>query len=267
MTVNEVPIDWGTLEEKLMTSAAGGSMPDVYRTAADWVTVAERVSLPLDDFVEQWGQRSDFYDGAFVITLHGKTWGIPQLTGPRHYCYRKDLTDADGITIADDWNWDQYLESAIALTTFDGNKVTRKGSSTDIGTWEFILVSYSAGCTFVKGGKAGFAGDEGIWALDWMVKRNTTIAPNGFAPLQSMEIPYFAMGLEVIEYAHPGVHAKDVETVRPRQAAVRHRATAAAQGQARRHGGHRRPGNRQDIAAHRCRLGPDRAPHRHRGHG
>ncbi|MHB0876301.1 MAG: extracellular solute-binding protein [Anaerolineae bacterium] len=215
VTVNEVPIDWGTLEEKLMTSAAAGTMPDVYRTAADWVTVAEKVSLPMNDLVQAWGQKDDFYAGAWVITLHGNVWGIPQLTGPRHYCYRKDLTDAEGVTITDDWDWDEYMETAVKMTKFEGNKVVRKGSSTDIATWEYILVSTSAGVEFVKDGKAGFASEEGIWALDWMVKRNNAVAPQGFAPLQSMEIPYFAMGLEVIEYAHPGVHAKDVEKYAP----------------------------------------------------
>ena len=137
------------------------------------------------------------------------------MTGPRHYAYRKDITDEEGVTIPYDWDWDQYLDAAVDLTVFEGDKVVRKGSSTGNDMQEFYLMLYSGGGTLTKDGKAAFDGDEGIWALSWMVERNSYIAPQGFSPLESSEIPYFALGKEVIAYAHPGVHARNVERYAP----------------------------------------------------
>ncbi len=213
--VNYIPIDWATLGEKLLTGRAAGTMPDVIRGGSgDSLAYSEDdadYALCVDDYVAQWPDKEDFYAASWeAVVWKGKNYGIPVLGGPRHWCYRSDITAEEGITIPDDWDWDDFMDSAVKLTTFDGNKVVRKGSSTGHDEMEFTGLLYSAGGSLFKNGKSNFLSDEGIWALQWMVDRRQQIAPPSVAPLESMEIPYFAMGLEVIAYGHPGIHGKNV---------------------------------------------------------
>ncbi|MGI6209016.1 MAG: extracellular solute-binding protein [Anaerolineae bacterium] len=203
-----VPIDWGTLNEKLLTTRAAGTMPDIVRGGSGGPAgyVEGDFIIPVDDYVAQWPEQADFFEASWQgVVWEGKQWGIPMLGGPRHWAYRSDITDEEGVTIPDDWDWDDYMEAAIALTVFEGNKIVRKGSSTGHDEMEWTGLLYSAGGSLFKDGRANFVSDEGIWALEWMAKRRNEVAPAGMAPLESMEIPYFAMGLEVIGYGHPGL--------------------------------------------------------------
>jgi len=207
ITFNYIPIDWGTLEEKLLTGAASGALPDVFRQGAEWSPTTSKIGLALDDRVAEWGQKSDFPAGAWeTVVWNGKSWGVPQLTTPQYWCYRKDIADEAGVTIADDWDFVQYIEYTKALTKIEDGKVVRMGSSggTDWQGGGFCTILLCADGRFTKGGKAAFAGDEGIWALTHMVERNNIVGPQGMAPLASSEIPYIALGLHVIEYGHPG---------------------------------------------------------------
>ncbi len=204
---NYIPIDWGTLEEKLLTGAASGSLPDVYRQGAQWVPTTSKTALPLDDRVAEWGQKDDFPKGVWdTVVWEGKSWGIPQLTTPQYWCYRKDITDAEGVTIDPEWDFDQYLEYTRALTKIEDGKVVRMGSSAGTN-WQgsgYGTILLCADGRYTKDGKAAFAGEEGIWALTHLVERNNIVGPQGMAPLPSSEIPYLALGMHVIEYGHPG---------------------------------------------------------------
>lgn len=220
-TVEIVPLDWSRLEEQLLTSKAAGTMPDLFRMGASFVAIAadNELALVLDDRLDAWGQRDDFYAGALgTCQWNGKTWGLPQLTSPRHYCYRKDLSDDAGVTIADDWDWDQYLEAAIAATKYEGDKIVQMGSSVDRDLQEFIGVLVSGGGSLLKGGKAAFNSEAGIWALGWIKERNNSVAPEGFAPLAESPIPYLATGQVVIQYGHPGYWYTQVKTHAPDKA-------------------------------------------------
>ncbi|NPV09090.1 MAG: extracellular solute-binding protein [Anaerolineae bacterium] len=213
-----IPIDWGTLNEKLLTSRAAGTMPDIVRGGSGGPAsyVEGDYIIPVDDYVAQWPEHEDFYEASWQgIVWEGKQWGIPMLGGPRHWCYRSDITDEEGVSISDDWDWDDYMQAAVALTKFEGNKIVRKGSSTGHDEMEWTGLLYSAGGSLFKDGRSNFVSEEGIWALEWMAERRAKVAPAGMAPLESMEIPYFAIGLEVIAYGHPGLHGKNVITYAP----------------------------------------------------
>ncbi|NPV08109.1 MAG: extracellular solute-binding protein [Anaerolineae bacterium] len=217
-TVENLPLDWNRLEEQLLTTKAGGSMPDLYRMGAAFVPLAalNGLAIVLDDRLDEWGVRDDFLKASLTTCQwEGKTWGLPQLTSPRHYCYRKDLADEAGVTIADDWDWDAYLEAAIACTVHDGTKVVRMGSSCHMDRQEWLGVLYSGGGMVVKDGKAGFNNEAGVWSLSWLKERNNTITPQGYAPLPDSPIPYLATGQWVIAYGHPGNHAVNVRRHAP----------------------------------------------------
>ena len=213
-----IPIDWGTLNEKLLTSRAAGTMPDIVRGGSGGPLgyIQGDYLIPVDDYVAQWEDQKDFYEASWQgIVWEGKQWGIPMLGGPRHWGYRSDVTAEEGVIIADDWDFDDYMDAAIKLTKVENNKIVRKGSSTGHDEMEWTGLLYAAGGSLFKDGRSNFVSEEGIWALEWLAKRRAEVAPTGMAPLESMEIPYFAMGLEVIGYGHPGLLGKNVLTYAP----------------------------------------------------
>lgn len=202
-TVEVVPLDWNTLEEKLLTAKAAGALPDLFRMGAQWVPVAAEngLSLPLDDWLADWPDISDFYDVCMQgVTWKGKVWGLPDITAPRDNSYRKDLSDEAGVTIADDWTWDDYVAATEQLTVRENGKLVRMGATTGTSWIEWIAVLWSGGGRLFKDGKAAFNSEPGIWSLNWMKARNNAVAPEGTAPLAESNIPYVATGQVVISY-------------------------------------------------------------------
>jgi len=221
MTVNIVPMDWGTLEEKLLTSKAAGAMPDIFRESSDTVPilVVNDLAMSLDDYLDEWGTRDDFYPSALADTSWlGKVWALPQLTSPRHYCYRKDLADEAGVQISDDWTFDDFLSATAALTVTEGDKVVRMGASSQNSTEEFFLVVEAAGQHMIEKCMPAFINEKGFWALDWIGKRNNAAAPQAAAPLPDSQIPYIATGQVVIQYGHPGNWYSEVTKYAPDKA-------------------------------------------------
>jgi ABC-type glycerol-3-phosphate transport system substrate-binding protein len=217
-TVEIVPLDWNRLEEQLLTSKAAGAMPDIFRMGATFVPIAadNELSLTLDERLSEWGQADDFYPAALSnCQWRGKTWGLPQLTSPRHYCYRKDLTDEAGVTISDEWTWDDMMDAAIKLTVREGDKMVRMGSSCYMDMQEYWGVLSAGGGQFILDGKPAFNSEAGLWALNWIKERNNSIAPEGTAPLAESPIPYFSTGQWVIAYGHPGNHWINVRKYAP----------------------------------------------------
>lgn len=213
-TVEIIPLDWSRLEEQLLTSKAAGAMPDLFRMGATFVPIAadNELSMTLNERMDEWGQEDDFYPASINnCKWRGKTWGLPQLTSPRHYCYRKDITDAEGIQISDEWTWDDMLEAAIKLTIIEDGKMVRMGSSCYMDMQEWWGILAAAGGELIMNAKAAFNNEAGLWAMNFVKERNNSIAPEGTAPLAESPIPYFATGQWVIAYGHPGVHWTNVK--------------------------------------------------------
>lgn len=221
-TVYFRPLDWSRIQEVLLSSKAAGAMPDLFTMGASFVPIAaeNQLSEVLDERLDQWGEREDFYPSALAVCQwQGKTWGLPQQTGARAYSYRRDLSDEGGAEIPADWTWDDYLDVAVRLTVYDGNKIARMGSVCYMDTQEWMGVVMSAGTTpkgsILKGGKAAFNSEGGLWALNWIKTRNNSIAPEGYAPLPQSPIPYVATGQVVIGYGEGGSVATDVGRYAP----------------------------------------------------
>lgn len=206
-TVEIIPLDWSRLEEQLLTSKAAGAMPDLFRMGATFVPIAadNELSLTLDERMAEWGVEDDFYPASINnCRWVGKLWGLPQLTSPRHYCYRKDITDEEGVVISDEWTWDDMLEAAEKLTIREDGKMVRQGASThnDMQEWWGVLSAF--GGELIMNAKAAFNDEAGLGSLEWVKARNNAVAPEGTAPLAESPIPYFATGQQVIAYGHPG---------------------------------------------------------------
>ncbi len=216
--VEIIPLDWSRLEEQLLTSKAAGAMPDLFRMGATFVPIAADnvLSLTLDERMAEWGTEDDFYPASINnCRWKGKLWGLPQLTSPRHYCYRKDITDEVGVEISDEWTWDDMLDAAGKLTIIEDGKLVRMGCTyaNDMQEWWGVLSAF--GGELIMNSKAAFNDEAGLASLEWVKARNHAVSPEGTAPLAESPIPYIATGQLVIAYAHPGVHWTNVKRYAP----------------------------------------------------
>ncbi|NPV06396.1 MAG: extracellular solute-binding protein [Anaerolineae bacterium] len=222
-TVQYLPFDLTRLEEHLLVARAAGVMPDLFRLDETLLprVANDELSLPLDERVAEWGVEDDFYPAALsCVRWKGRTWGLPQMVSPRHYCYRRDITEEAGVQIPDEWTWDDMLEAAIRLTVVEEGKVVRLGSSCPVDFREFWGALRAAGGRLIANGKPAFGDEAGLWALKWITQRNTALVPEGTAPLDESSIPHFAAGRWAIAYGHVGGHWADVRRYAPDKAAL-----------------------------------------------
>jgi ABC-type glycerol-3-phosphate transport system substrate-binding protein len=128
-SVEFTPVPWNNLDEVLMTSKAAGAMPDLFVLGAQ-MAAKNKLSLPLDDRLAEWADVPDFFDFCWETAQWDRqTWAVPTCMAPRDWCYRKDLTDEAGVTIPDDWTFDDYLAAVPKLTVVENGKLVRMGST------------------------------------------------------------------------------------------------------------------------------------------
>ena len=113
---------------RLSTEFAAGSPPDV--TLMNYRRYGAFVANGLLEPVGPYLAASDLIqpDDFFPITIDAFTWDgeitcIPQNISSLVVYYNQDLFDAAGVSYpADDWTWDDFVETAVALTQdFDGD--------------------------------------------------------------------------------------------------------------------------------------------------
>jgi multiple sugar transport system substrate-binding protein len=115
-------------------TGAGGSAPDLKSLAKtsdcfQWYPSlrdpANREAIvSLDAFIEadEAFHKEDFYPQlAKQFEEQGRLWGLPADVTPFVIEYNKDLFDAAGLSYpAPGWTWEQFLDTAVALTKGDG---------------------------------------------------------------------------------------------------------------------------------------------------
>ena len=123
---------WSDYWDKLTTSLASGSGPDVFTDHlakyADFV--AKKQILPLDDFVNKDNTPTNIYQpGLADLWVHsdGKRYGLPKDFDTVAYFYNAEMLKSAGISKDDasKWTWNPddggTLEKAIAHLTIDKN--------------------------------------------------------------------------------------------------------------------------------------------------
>lgn len=115
-------VDWGSINDYLITSFETGSVPDLFHYESSAIVgfgergyLAELSGLISDDL------KNDVVPGAWesVTDADGNVWGVPFLWESLITLYNVDLFEAAGITpptIDDPWTWDQLREAAAAMT-------------------------------------------------------------------------------------------------------------------------------------------------------
>ena len=100
--VEQVPFSYGNLQQKLTTSVAGGTLPDVIRADLAWVPqyAKLRAFAPLDVVMPDFKKIAKaMYPGSLATNYYkGHYYGLPLDTNTRVLMYNKDALASAGIT-------------------------------------------------------------------------------------------------------------------------------------------------------------------------
>jgi len=102
--VQQIPFSYGSLQQKLTTSAAGGTLPDLIRSDLAWVPQYAKLGVfaPLNKVMPDF---KTFANAMFPGTLatnyyKGNYYGLPLDTNTRVLMYNREALSAAGITSA-----------------------------------------------------------------------------------------------------------------------------------------------------------------------
>lgn len=118
-----IPSDYYT---QVQTQIAGGTGADLYWMDQNHMALAsDGVFMPIDqcDAVanaapQTAGDLSDYYPGILAVNqFEGQTYGLPWIAQPVVVYFNRGLFDAAGVAYPEDgWTWDDFTETAMALT-------------------------------------------------------------------------------------------------------------------------------------------------------
>ncbi|MDQ3540081.1 MAG: extracellular solute-binding protein [Chloroflexota bacterium] len=171
--------DWGSAFQKITTSVATGTLPDILTVGGIWTAplAAKGALLELDSYTAAWPDRAQYFEGAWNDCLYeGKTYAVPYSSDARTVVFRTDFMEEVGLDpAAPPTTWDEYKAAAAQLVVKDGDQITRQGADwgldTSIGLQQaFAQLLFQAGGTYyAEDGSASFASDSGLKALEWLV--------------------------------------------------------------------------------------------------
>jgi multiple sugar transport system substrate-binding protein len=100
--VDQVPFDYNDLQQKLTTSTAGGTLPDVIRSDIAWVPQYAKLGVyaPLDKLMPDFKKFAKVvYPGSLATNFYkGHYYGLPLDTNTRVEMYNADALAAAGIS-------------------------------------------------------------------------------------------------------------------------------------------------------------------------
>jgi multiple sugar transport system substrate-binding protein len=187
--VDDTTLNYQSLNEKLLTSIASGTGPDVATVGTDLLSgFATKGALePLDDFYT-----SGKYPSAGVLVpatvraaeINGHHYGIPLNFYTEMMCYNKDIFTKAHITPPT--TWDQFAADVPALTVIQGGKVVQYaialGDQTDTDRfWQPLLWNGGGGVVSQNGKTALLSDPKTLSALNFWVNlvKNQHASPIG----------------------------------------------------------------------------------------
>ncbi|MDQ6883070.1 MAG: sugar ABC transporter substrate-binding protein [Candidatus Dormibacteraeota bacterium] len=195
VTLQITPLPWSVAHDKLITSIAGRSTPDVAMIGTTWM--GELTKLNAVTNLPSSFNKGDYF-GMDTATANGNAYGVPWYVETRVLYYRKDLAAAAGVTSAPA-TWDDLTAMAQKLKAA-GHKY---GINFQTNDWqEFVPFIWSAGGDVMKNGKFTLDSPEAVKALTFYsdffkkgLSRGTT--PQGFDLIQAFvagDDPAFVSG-------------------------------------------------------------------------
>ena len=152
-------------ESKLLTMAAGGVAPDVFRLSQSYSidVFAKGFCMELDSYLKRDSFVIEDYTSPpyAQCKYKGKWYGVPHgAAGNFVLWYNRDLFKAAGVPFPkDDWAWDDFVAAAKALTkdTNGDGKVDQWGTSSGIatgGAMPFAVIWSNGGEELTEDGKS-----------------------------------------------------------------------------------------------------------------
>ncbi len=213
--INMSYIGWAHHSEKYLTAWAGGMVPDVFEPALEQAAemVVTGQALPLDEYIESWGQLNDFFPvGYEPYRIGGKMYCVPFRLDTRTIVYRKDIFEEVGL----DPNippstWEMLETSAEKLNKIENGRLIRAGfDPSEDPNWntqlymEFLWQNGGEALNETET-EAAFNSPEGVEALEFLANIKQMVLPPGVATLPQSPIPYFATGQTPLLVSGSGV--------------------------------------------------------------
>jgi multiple sugar transport system substrate-binding protein len=163
VSVEVTPVAWDQAHQKILTSIAGGGLPDVSQLGTTWMgEFAETGALATPpDTVTQ--RSADFWEAAWsAVTVDESVYGVPWYVDTRVLFYRTDLLQQAGFAQAPQ-TWDELKQAATALKSEVG---TRFGIYLHPRA-DFLPFIWQAGGVIYEDGEFHLDTPEVIEALTW----------------------------------------------------------------------------------------------------
>jgi multiple sugar transport system substrate-binding protein len=185
VTIDYQQVDWGEYMPKLLANLAAGTPTDVF-----WANLGE--ALPIvyrnpdlfldpEPLLKQDSSEinlDDFWPTARAGSIYkGKYWGVCWGTSATEYLFfnKKLFADAglkapDALFDEGKWTWDAFLDAAIKLTKYEGNRPVQFGADSILGdqlAFGTLLVAEGGSYMDEALTKATLNGAEGVKALQF----------------------------------------------------------------------------------------------------
>ena len=186
VTWEHAPSD-GALRDKLVTTSAAGSPPDVAQLNAPFVPllVAGGALADLDALAarDRGFKLGEVFEAAGLslarkLTTDERLYALPRGAGLLHYFYNRDafaqqgLKDPIELYDAKQWTWAAAVSAATALTRRSGDAVERYGHAADFTIQRAVgIVAANGGRLFDEGSKRFVFADDAasVDAVQWTV--------------------------------------------------------------------------------------------------
>jgi multiple sugar transport system substrate-binding protein len=162
-TVKVTPIAWDVAHDKLLTSVAGGTTPDISQMGTTWMgEFAETGALAeVPDDVDL---DATFEGARNTAVVGGTTYGVPWYVETRVLYYRTDIAEKAGIT-EPPTTWDELKAMAVAMKEKGG---ARYGISLSPNNWqEFLPFVWQNGGEVATEEGFSFDSPEAVEALEF----------------------------------------------------------------------------------------------------
>lgn len=184
--VNATLVPWSQYWDKLVVGLPAGSAPDVFsinalnvRDYADKGYLLDISNLFTDGSVDLTKYPQHIID---THTRNGVLWGIPKDYDSIAVFYNKDLFDAAGVEYpSDDWTWDQFVETAKALTKDGVYGVAIQPTGQQFG---YDYIYGNGGQLFDENGKCVVNSPENAEAF----KKMYDVIAAGYSPTVEMQV-------------------------------------------------------------------------------
>ncbi|HEX2910868.1 MAG TPA: extracellular solute-binding protein [Chloroflexia bacterium] len=156
--------------------ASKENVPDIFWPEVNDVQAFGKTGVLLDvtDLVNK--LKDKYVPGKLAevfIPSTGKYGAYPADVAPVGIYYREDLFKKAGVTIPDDWTWDDYIEASIKIKQATGAStmaIAPEGTDRTPPPWTFLLAQMGGSVTNADGSQVTLDDEKGIAAMKLLKK-------------------------------------------------------------------------------------------------